>query len=372
MPSFATTLGTFKLQRIPHDHSNQLLAWNAADEYLLNTLQTQGSLNKQQQILLINDQFGALANALHTHQLQHWSDSYTSQHACRINLEQNKLNPKISYIKSIETPTTKPSIVIIKIPKSTDLLKDQLIRLKPIIDNETLIIAGGMVKHISHNILKVFNHIIGSSEQSLAKKKARLIFCKADSTQTVSTHYPKIVKNKELNLELHHHANVFSKSSLDIGTRFLLEQFHNLPKANEIIDLGCGNGILGIIAKQHQPTSKVTFIDESYMAIDSATYNYHSAFGETNASFITSHELPLDPQSIDLVLCNPPFHHEHVITNHIAWQMLEQSYQVLKKGGAIWCVANRHLNYHNQLKRLFSHCKTVAANKKFVVLAATK
>jgi len=370
MAVFSTNYGDFELQRIPNDHSNQLLAWNAADEYLLNTLYEQQLLDNTQNVLLINDQFGALANALHPHQLQLWSDSSTAHRACQLNLKSNHLKPKINYIPSVENPTKRPDLVILKIPKSIDLLKDQLTRIKPLLDSDTIIIAAGMVKHISPNILKVFN-IIGTSTQSLAKKKARLIFCKADSTQQVSPSYPRVELNKELGLKLHHHAHVFSKNNLDIGSRFFIEQFKHLPAANTIVDLGCGNGILGIKAKQHQPSSQLIFTDESYMAIDSAKHNYHTAIQDHNAQFITSPSLELKAQSVDLILCNPPFHHEHVITNHIAWQMFEQSHQALKKGGAFWCVANRHLNYRSNLKKLFGHCKIMAANKKFTVLAAT-
>ncbi|MCK5726301.1 MAG: methyltransferase [Thiotrichaceae bacterium] len=371
MKPFITTLGNFCLQRLPNDHSDQLLPWNAADEYLINTLDEKDLLKTHLNILLINDQFGSLASALNQHSLQHWSDSSTSHHACRLNLEHNQLAPNIQYIASTDIPSIQPDIVLIKIPKSIDLLKDQLIRIKALINKETTLITAGMVKHISPNILKIFNHIIGTSTQSLAKKKARLIFTKADNTQNIKPSYPQRQNMPELGLELHHHANVFSKSKLDMGTRFLLQHFEQLPTAQHIVDLGCGNGVLGIMAKQQQPDSQITFIDESYMAIDSAKQNYASAINDESAQFIAKDELLLEPQSVDLVLCNPPFHHEHIITNHIAWQMFEQSHRVLRKGQSLWCVANRHLNYHSNLKHLFGNCKTIAMNKKFVILEAT-
>jgi 16S rRNA G1207 methylase RsmC len=58
--------------------------------------------------------------------------------------------------------------------------------------------------------------------------------------------------------------------------------------------------------------------------------------------------------------------------DQIAWEMFQQSLQHLETNGELWVVGNRHLAYHNKLKRLFGNCKTIASNKKFVVLAAQK
>ena len=32
-------------------------------------------------------------------------------------------------------------------------------------------------------------------------------------------------------------------------------------------------------------------------------------------------------------LCNPPFHQQHAVTDHIAWQMFNDSFKALKQGG---------------------------------------
>jgi 16S rRNA G1207 methylase RsmC len=45
---------------------------------------------------------------------------------------------------------------------------------------------------------------------------------------------------------------------------------------------------------------------------------------------------------------------------------------VLPQGGELWIVGNRHLDYHNKLKRLFANAQVVASNSKFVILKAIK
>ena len=81
-------------------------------------------------------------------------------------------------------------------------------------------------------------------------------------------------------------------------------------------------------------------------------------------------EQPAD--SLDLVLCNPPFHQQQVVGDFLAWRMFQQARAALMTGGELWIVGNRHLGYHAKLKRLFRGVEQVAATPKFVVLRATK
>jgi 16S rRNA (guanine1207-N2)-methyltransferase len=74
----------------------------------------------------------------------------------------------------------------------------------------------------------------------------------------------------------------------------------------------------------------------------------------------------------DLIVCNPPFHQGNALGDQIAWRMFAQGRQQLRAGGQLWIVGNRHLDYPAKLKRLFGNCRQVAANPKFIVLAATK
>ena len=75
-------------------------------------------------------------------------------------------------------------------------------------------------------------------------------------------------------------------------------------------------------------------------------------------------------ETADLVLCNPPFHQSHALGNSVALSMFKQSARVLSKGGELWVVGNRHLDYHFKLQRWFQTVELVAANKKFVILKA--
>ena len=174
-------------------------------------------------------------------------------------------------------------------------------------------------------------------------------------------------------MNLLNHANVFCREGLDIGTRAFLPHLpKNLGQAR-VADLGCGNGVLAIVSALANPQAQYTLVDESYMAVQSARENWHAALGERDVEIRADDGLASQPErSLDVVLCNPPFHQQQVVGDFLAWRMFQQAREVLVPGGALYIVGNRHLGYHSKLARLFRGVEQVGANPKFVVLKARK
>ena len=376
MESFNSAFSEYLLTRIPLIPNDTLRAWDAADELLLNQLQEQNLPTANSKILLINDNFGALACALQSHTLQSWSDSYIAHLALQHNFKLNNFDADSlpQAIPSTATPQGDIDIVLIKVPKTLALLEEQLIQLRPLIRPDSIIIAGAMVKHLPGSAIQLFEDMLGPTHTSLARKKARLIFSQLDTDKVVApTAYPHSYFEEDIQLQLSNHANVFSKDKLDIGARFMLQQFNQLPPATKVVDLGCGNGVLGILAQRQLPEAEIHFVDESYMAIASAQENYRCEHPNTQAFFHTSDSLnQAQIESPDLIICNPPFHQQHTVGDQVAWTMLHQGYAALNTGGSFWLVGNRHLGYHVKMKKLFGNCTSVAGDKKFVVLSSIK
>lgn len=368
--------GEFQLARYPHRKKELLRAWDAADEYLLNYFHEENKPQENLNILIINDSFGALTVALSHHNITTWTDSWLAQQAIKENFAVNKLTfDKVQIKNSIETPGGNYDFVFLKIPKNLSLLEDQLIRLKPLISPSTNIVAAGMAKSIHTSTLKLFEKYIGLTKTSLAKKKARLIFCTTDNNLVpVKTPYPKKYILEGTNYTIYNHANVFSRESLDIGTRFFLQHIPCSEKYKVIIDLGCGNGVVGLIAAERNPDAIVQFYDESFMAVESAKAGFNAAFAEQRKGLFQVNDClsGIEKNSADLILNNPPFHQNNAIGDEVAWQMFKQSRDVLKQNGELWVIGNRHLAYHIKLKKLFGNCKTIASNKKFVILTSVK
>lgn len=369
-------LGTqqLELERYPQqEESTQLQAWEAADEYLLQQLENVDIGGRP--VLIFNDNFGTLACALHAHRPYSVSDSYMSQLATRHNLKLNGLDPEqVTLLDSLAELPAAPAVVLIRVPKALALLEQQLRALRHVVTEDTLIVAGAKARDVHTSTMQLFEKVLGPTRTSLAWKKARLIFCQAADVVP-----PAAAETTNWTLDgtdwlIHNHANVFSRGSLDIGARLFLA---HLPRGlnGHIIDLGCGNGVIGLAALAQNPEAQVTFVDESYMAVASSELNVeHNLPQELDrCQFEVNNALAgIERESVQAVLCNPPFHQQHAITDHTAWQMFCDAKRCLQVGGELRIVGNRHLDYHQKLKRLFGNCTLVASNKKFVILRAVK
>lgn len=369
-----TPQGEFTLNRLPKRPRELLRAFDAADEYLLDYIADAVQLAADARILIVNDSFGALAVALGTFQPCAMSDSYLSQQATRLNLAGNALPERqVTLISSLDPLDGVFDLVLIKVPKTMALLEDELIRLRPHLTASTQVIVAGMVKTLPASTWKLLERLVGPTTTSLAKKKARLIFAVPDFGLIIPANpYPVYYTLENTGYLIANHANVFSRDSLDIGTRFFLQHLPVSPDARDIIDLGCGNGLVGLIAAERNPTATVHFVDESFMAVASAKENFDRAFrGERDSAFHVGDGLmDIGSASADLILCNPPFHQHNTIGDHIAVAMFKESRRVLRKSGELWVIGNRHLDYHIHLKRWFGKLSTIATNSKFVILRA--
>ncbi|MFW1676753.1 methyltransferase [Pontibacter sp. JAM-7] len=376
MQTLSAPQGNFHLSLYPRRPKETLRAWDAADEYLLRHLQQHNLLSEGCRILIVNDSFGALTTALHQWQPTMVSDSWLAHTATQANYRDNNLDPtQLQLCDSLHWPQTTPQLILFKVPKSLAMLEDQLIQIRQLMGPDTILLAAGMVKQIHSSTLQLFEKHIGSTQTSLAQKKARLILPELNPTLTrIESPYPSRYGLEGTDLDLINHAGVFSRDSLDIGTRFMLQHLPQTKTFQRIIDLGCGNGVLGIVSAMQHPEAELTFVDESFMATASAQTNFQQAFGDSRtAQFINTDCLSgIAENSADLILNNPPFHQQTTVGDFIARQMFKQARQVLQSRGELWVVGNRHLGYHIMLKKLFGQCQTVASNRKFVILRAVK
>ena len=437
-----------------------LQAWDAADLYLLSLLQStteifeehkneHDSLNNihqaesplikvlkrlthhqetqepPQSILVAHDQWGVLSTVLaHMYpqaQIIMLHDSRLSQKALKYHIECNPpSNPhhvhfisELSYHSLSQLPL-KPlpssshpcfDLIIFKSPKNQKYLIEILNKVIPFIHTNTLIIGGAMSKYITSSLIQEVRKVIGPTQTSRARKKARLIMCDRSPsfTQNESTSKLKDTSNPPINpngsstlvstypLEttpfiLKNGTHTFSKKRLDNGTRLLIQHlpthltFQNKP--HQVLDLGCGNGALGIAYSYHNPKAKLVCTDVSFQAIHHARSNFQTAFPSSNESDVSADHYAefyaLDGLEdkweayFDLILLNPPFHQGQAQNENLGKRLIVEAKRALKPGGYLWLVGNRHLQYHIELKKRFGKCTHHAKHSKFVVLSAQK
>ncbi|WP_010489603.1 methyltransferase [Pseudomonas sp. S9] len=378
MPIFVTPFAPLELIRQPEQSHETLQAFDAADEYLLNQFAEQGG-GTNLRVLILNDNFGALACALAAieqprHLITSSSDSHLGHMALKINLQRNQLAADaVNFVPAQQSPQGPFDRVLIRIPKTLALLEEQLIRLHGQLAPGAQVVAAAMVKHLPRAAGDLLEKYIGPVQASLAVKKARLLIASPEPRPQPVSPYPSRYSLEKPPLNLVNHANVFCREGLDIGTRAFLPHLPRDQRPLRVADLGCGNGVLALAYALNNPEAQLTLVDESYMAVQSARENWLAAFGERPVDIRAGDGLAEQlPESLDRVLCNPPFHQQQVVGDFLAWRMFQQAHSALVTGGQLWIVGNRHLGYHQKLKRLFRGVEQVASNPKFVILKAIK
>ena len=374
MPLLDSPFAQLDLIRQPEQQNEPLQAFDAADEYLLNHLAEQQP-TAETRVLVLNDSFGALAASLVGRvQVRSSGDSFLGALALEKNLVRNGLPFDAVTVLPASEPLSGPfDRVLIRVPKTLALLEEQLIRLQGQLAPGAQVVAAAMVKHLPRAAGDLLERYIGPVQASLAVKKARLLIATPEAKTPAVSPYPTRYKLDEPAIELLNHANVFCREGLDIGTRAFLPHLpKNLGKAR-VADLGCGNGVLAIASALHNPDAHYTLVDESFMAVQSALENWRATLGQREVIVRAGDGLAgQEPQSLDVVLCNPPFHQQQVVGDFLAWRMFQQAREALVVGGALYIVGNRHLGYHSKLARLFRGVEQVAATPKFVILKARK
>mgnify|MGYP000946463347 CR=1 FL=1 len=366
---------TLSLYRYPKRNNETLQAWDAGDEYLINHVE-ELELPSNQNILIINDHFGALSCWFsQRHKVTLMSDSFISHKGANANLNANNCQT-ITYLTTMDKIPNDVDLVLFQLPKSNRHLVWLLSQLRDSLDSSVPVIAVNKAKEIHTSTLKLFEKYLGETKTSLAWKKHRLVFSNANSQTPIKVSPDTRWSVDKEQIELNNLPNVYSGESLDLGARFMLEHLPQNPNLKHVLDLGCGNGVLSVKMGQLNPQIKLTCVDESFMAVESAQQNLIANLGkEREIDCIANNCLDGMPaKDVDLVMCNPPFHQQQAITDHIAWQMFCDAKQILSVGGQLLVIGNRHLGYDGKLSRLFgkSNVKVVASNKKFVILQATK
>ncbi|MFD9816880.1 methyltransferase [Streptomyces sp. NPDC059080] len=420
MNRFTTSWGAFDLTRFPEDPRDPLRAWDAADAYLLDHLAESGTgaapdagaapepppgPSGTGTTVILGDRWGALATALagtaagigpaagtgaHPESGAvpgagpapvHLTDSYLTRRATEANLRRNGVADGAVRLRTVlDEPPERIDLLLVRVPKSLALLEEQLRRLAPAVHAGTRIVGTGMVSEIHTSTLKLFAQILGPTRTSLAVRKARLIFCTPDPSLTpAAPSWPRSYTLPEdvgvmSGRTVTNHAGIFCADRLDIGTRFLLGHLPRRRGAERVVDLGCGNGVVGTALALANPEAETVFVDESFSAVASARATFAAnAPDGARAEFTVGDALTgLPPGSVDLVVNNPPFHTHRATSDATARQMFGGARAVLRPGGELWVVGNRHLGYHVRLKRLFGTCEVVASDPKFVLLRAVR
>ncbi len=160
---------------------------------------------------------------------------------------------------------------------------------------------------------------------------------------------------------------VFSWDRIDPGTAVLLSALP--PLAGRGADLGCGVGVLALEVLTSPAVTGLDLVDLDGRAVRAASRNVQDPRARLHwADARTSPDL----EGLDFVVCNPPFHDGGAEDRALGQAFVRRARALLKTGGVLWMVANRHLPYEAVLEESFARVTRRAEAGGFKVYEARR
>lgn len=173
------------------------------------------------------------------------------------------------------------------------------------------------------------------------------------------------------NLTIYTRPGVFSRDGLDDGTRMLLSVLHLEPEET-VLDLGCGAGVIGLIASLAVNPRHVTMVDVDSLAIECSleTLARNGIEGPTVLQSVGFEGI--SDRRFHTIVTNPPFHSGHRVTTAMTEAFIRDAFDALLPGGRLLLVANRFLPYENPIRQRFGTVQILAADGRYQVFLATR
>ncbi len=208
----------------------------------------------------------------------------------------------------------------------------------------------------------------GCTVEETGRRHQRICFARRPESPTgleeaITAGRPRIVDA----LGLWSQPGVFSWDRPDPGSLLLVQALP--PMAGAGADLGCGVGLLGHAVLSSPKVTRLDLVDLDRRAVEAARRNLDDPRACVHwADARTGPELA----DLDFVVMNPPFHDGGAEDRALGQAFIRRAHQVLRKGGSVWLVANRHLPYEGVLTPLFARVELRAEANGFKVYEARK
>ncbi|UOY00455.1 class I SAM-dependent methyltransferase [Blastococcus sp. PRF04-17] len=357
------------LRRAPDVEAAELVAVDATDRLLLDTAAELLATCGPGQVAVVDDNYGALtlgAVALHgARDVRVSQDLLVGERALARNAERTGLSGSYRSFPLREVARG-ARVVLVQAPKSLEALREIAEDVAAVAAPDVSLFVGGRVKHMT----RAMNDVLGASfagvSATLARQKSRVLV--ARGPQPTASSFPRRQEHPDLGLTVCAHGAAFAGPRIDIGTRALLDCLDRMPTAEAALDLGCGTGVLAAALALSRPQLEVAAADQSAAAVASARATM-AANGLADRVRVVRDDAgdSLPDGSVDLVVCNPPFHVGAAVVTTVADRLFAAAGRVLRAGGEFWTVYNSALRYKPALSRLVGPTHVVGRTPKFTV-----
>jgi 16S rRNA (guanine1207-N2)-methyltransferase len=382
-----------QLRRRPDVEAENLHAVDASDRLILDEAADALGAAGANEVAVLEDHYGALtlgAAALHgVCGIRVYQDALSGERALAANAAATGLTNAYRSLDLGSELLTGARVVLLQLPRSLAALDELAGTVARFASPEVQVFAGGRVKHMTTAMNGVLGHHFADLRVSHARQKSRVLVASKPvgnttdaSTTDASTPdastldgaWPRRQFHQDIGLWVCAHGAAFAGTTLDIGTRYLLEFLDRMkPDATSAVDLGCGTGVLAAALATRRPGIRVTASDQSAAAVASARAT-QEANGVADRVIVVRDDAlsgQLDA-SAPLIMLNPPFHIGSSVHAGIALKLFHDAARVLEPGGELWTVWNTHLGYRPALSRVVGPTRQLGRNSKFTVTVSVR
>ena len=368
------------LRRFPDVEADNLVAVDATDRLVLAEADAAVRAAAAGRVVVVEDRYGAMtlgAIALHGAQdVRVHQDSLSAEQALAHNAIRVGLTKGFRQLPLIPELFAGATVVLGQLPKSLDALREIANLIEAHADTDVTVFLGGRVKHMTLAMNQVLGECFDDVRASLAVQKSRVLVASGPrpAREADRTTYPLRVHHPDLDLWDCAHGAAFAGTKLDIGTRFLLEFLGRMhPSASTAVDLGCGTGVLATALARARPGLSMIATDQSAGAVSSALATIAANGLSDRVQVLRDNAMSsLPDSSVDLIVCNPPFHLGTSVHTGAALKLFEAAGRVLRPRGQLWTVFNSSLPYRSQLNRAVGPTRVISRNAKFTVTISTR
>ena len=157
---------------------------------------------------------------------------------------------------------------------------------------------------------------------------------------------------------------LFSPEHVDRGTLAMLSHV-KIASGMRIMDLGCGCGVVGIVAAKIAGEENVFMSDADPMAVETARRNAErNGVGGVQVCVSDGFQ-SVDASGFDLILSNPPYQTDF----SVAKGFIEKGFNRLKIGGKLYMVTKRRAWYKNKMVSVFGGVEIRETDGYYVFIA---
>jgi 16S rRNA (guanine1207-N2)-methyltransferase len=363
-----------QLERVPDVEAPDLVAVDATDRLLLDEAAPLLAAAGPGGVAVVDDSYGALtlgAVALHgAVDVRVSQDLLVAEQALARNAERTGLAGSYrSYALEPELADG-ARVVLVKAPKGLEALREIAEVVAATAAPDVTVLVGGRVKHMTHAMNDVLRDSFTEVSATLARQKSRVLV--ARGPRPAPSSFPRCQEHPDLGLTVCAHGAAFAGPKIDLGTRALLRALPRMTAAGTALDLGCGTGVLAAALAAARPELAVLATDQSAAAVASARATA-AANGLGDRITVTRDDAAaqVPDHSVDLVVCNPPFHLGAAVVSAAADRLFVAAGRVLRPGGELWTVFNSPLPHPATLRRLVGPTRLVDRDRRFSVAVST-